>query len=63
MPGGLCVFNASWLHREAYKLWLSSTLNKHKAKCTACNKEFDIGTQGEYALKLHMKGKFLTLLL
>ncbi|KAG8175604.1 hypothetical protein JTE90_019416 [Oedothorax gibbosus] len=42
--------------KDPYKEWLSSTNNKHKAKCHLCNKEFDIGRMGESAVKVHMKG-------
>ncbi|GBN63461.1 hypothetical protein AVEN_148793-1, partial [Araneus ventricosus] len=55
MPGGKCVFNPLWLNKQNYKTWLSSTNDKHKAKCSLCNKEIDIGRMGEYAVKAHMQ--------
>ncbi|GBN54738.1 hypothetical protein AVEN_265709-1 [Araneus ventricosus] len=54
MAGGKCVFNPLWLNKQNYKTWLSSTNDKHKAKCSLCNKEIGIGRMGEYAVEAHM---------
>lgn len=56
MPGK-CVFNPAWVENDCYKVWLTSVMDKNKAYCKLCYKEFDIGKMGESALKSHMKGK------
>lgn len=49
---GKCIYNPTW--RSKYK-WVTATVDKHKAMCSACRKDIDIGTMGESALKSHEK--------
>lgn len=59
MPGGKSIFNVLWLDKLEYKDWLLQHENKHKAKCSVCNKEIDVANLGETAISRHMeKGKF-----
>lgn len=57
MPGGKCVFNKSWLEKAEYKKWLMQDDDRYKAKCSVCNKAFNVSGMGESAVKLHMNGK------
>lgn len=61
MPGK-CIFSDLWLTNEDYKNWLEKVVRggkveRHRAKCRLCVKEFDIGNMGEAAVISHMQGK------
>jgi len=61
MPG-YCMFNDASLTDAKYCAWLACTAHKHRARCTFCLKDFDIGNMGESALKSHMSGKSMLVL-
>jgi len=52
-----CIFSDAWLTDGKYCDWLAHSGNKHRARCTLCQKDFDIGNMGESALRSHMVGK------
>lgn len=52
------TFNPSWMTDPQYSSWIAKVpKNPHQARCTACNKDFNLGNMGIGAIKSHMKGK------
>ena len=55
---GKCVFNAAWTEHKVYSKWIAPRDgDKTYAKCTLCDKSFDVSNMGEAALKSHMKSQ------
>ena len=55
---GKCVFHLEWLSNPLYSEWLTEyKMDRYKAFCAVCKKDFSLGTMGEYALKSHVAGK------
>ena len=51
-----CVFNESWLVDERFSGWIKK-INKWRAYCSCCAKDFDISNMGVSALVSHTGGK------
>ena len=51
-----CFFNESWLVDERFSGWVKK-INKWRAYCSYCAKDFDISNMGVSALVSHTGGK------
>ena len=51
-----CVFNESWLVDERFSGWVKK-INKWRAYCSYCAKDFDISNMGVSTLVSHTGGK------
>ena len=52
-----CIFNESWLSDSRFSQWLKRSGNSTKARCSYCQKDFDISNMGIAALTSHASGK------